>query len=146
MVPNPSTTVSTGRFSKSKFLREGQWGRCRAMWHGARCARAVAEKIGRFQREALQESVPGSFRWTDYRSRPGTNFSISEFLCEIGQVSPQPLYHTKWTALSRPLSNPDIPADEQPWRQGRKGGEAGRGACTGEWGVGCGLWDVGCGV
>ena len=57
--------------------------------------RAVAGKLGRFQRENFQEFVPESFRWTDRRSRPGTNFSISEkFLCEIGQdFAEQPLYH-----------------------------------------------------
>ena len=40
--------------------------------------RAVAGKLGRFNEKHFQEFVPGSFKWTDCMSRPGTNFSISE--------------------------------------------------------------------
>jgi len=54
--------------------------------------RAVAAKLGRFQREIFPEFVPESVGCTDYRSRPGTKFSISENISlEIGQVFPRPI-------------------------------------------------------
>ena len=45
-------------------------------WCISVCGRAVAGKLGRFQRDFFPESVPGLFRWTEYRSRPGTNFPL----------------------------------------------------------------------
>ena len=45
---------------------------------GACPGRAVAGKLGRFNEKTFQEFGPGSFRWTDCMSRPGTKFSISE--------------------------------------------------------------------
>ena len=40
--------------------------------------RAVVEKVVRFDEKYCQEFLPGSFRWTDRMSRPGTKFLISE--------------------------------------------------------------------
>ena len=40
--------------------------------------RVDARKLGRFQEETCSKCVPASFIWTDYMSRPGTQFSISE--------------------------------------------------------------------
>ena len=45
-----------------------------------------AGKLGRFERETFQEFVPESFRWTDHRSRPGTN--SLEFLIFFSQNRP----------------------------------------------------------
>ena len=47
--------------------------------------RAVAGNLGRFQRKIFSKFVPASFRWTDYRSRPGTKFSICENVSVLGQ-------------------------------------------------------------
>ena len=39
--------------------------------------RAVAGKLDRFPEKHFREFVPESFRWTVYKSRPGTNISFS---------------------------------------------------------------------
>ena len=75
------------RESTLRGRRRGRGGESLPTSRGTPASRAVAGKLGRFQRGTFQEFVPESFKWTVYMSRPGTNISIREIVASWNRPS-----------------------------------------------------------